>query len=92
LNFKPRYFLRLLFIAFKSGLDVCPNITSAVATFNAQSSHPLFKAYFVSITIPDWIKINANDEYKGCSSHYNVRGHAVLADDILPQIKTILGW
>ena len=30
--------------------------------------------------------------YNGCDGHYNVKGHAVLAGDVIPEFKKIMGW
>ncbi len=78
-----------------NGLQECPDIVVANKQFNAQSEHPTIQGYYVSIKLVDWQKINNpawDTKYKGCSSHYNELGHAILANDILPQIKPILGW
>ena len=31
-------------------------------------------------------------QYQGCDSHYNHRGHQIVADELRPQIAGILGW
>jgi hypothetical protein len=58
--------------------------------------------YYTSIEIEHWNMINGckqgskhcngKSNYNGCDGHYNERGHAVLAADILPQFKRIMGW
>ena len=35
---------------------------------------------------------NGKSEYNGCDGHYNVKGHGVLAADIIPQFKAVMGW
>ena len=51
----------------------------------------------MSITEPHWNEINGpngkgKSAYNGCDGHYNAKGHAVLMKDILPGVKSILGW
>jgi hypothetical protein len=52
---------------------------------------------------PHWSEINGCKEgttkhcngksaYNGCDGHYNVKGHGVLARDIIPQFRQIMGW
>ena len=78
-----------------NGLDPCDDIQTAHAKFNkAQSA---FVASYVSITKPHWKEINGpngkgKSAYNGCDGHYNAKGHAVLMNDILPDVKSILGW
>jgi hypothetical protein len=73
-----------------NGLDVCESMYKANDIFNAQSDHPHIVGHNVAIEPAHWLTINWNDTYKGCSNHYNRRGHAVLVQDILSSIETIL--
>jgi hypothetical protein len=57
-----------------------------------QTTHPTVKAHWTSINPVNWAMINLMDRYKGCAHHYNQEGHAVLVKDILPTVKSILGW
>ena len=62
----------------------------AIDIFNSQKSHPYITAHNISITTAEWIKININNQYKGCSNHYNYYGHQTLVNDTLSAIKNIL--
>jgi lysophospholipase L1-like esterase len=76
-----------------NGLDPCQDIRVASHVFNSQ--HDAIKSYFVSITREHWKLINAKNgksPYNGCDGHYNEKGHRVLAGDIIPQIRKIMGW
>lgn len=77
-----------------NGLDPCDDIQKANDQFNQQKNIKI-KGFYTSITTANWKKINAKSgrsEYNGCDEHYNKQGHAVLAGDILPQLKKILKW
>jgi len=76
-----------------NGLDPCDDIQQTNKEFNQWSS--TIKGHYTSIDTDNWHKINANDgksAFNGCDGHYNAKGHSVLANDILPQFKKIMGW
>ena len=80
-----------------NGLDPCPDIKEAIAQFNTAHAEAGdgWVSSFTSITKAHWHMINANSgrsEYNGCDGHYNKKGHAILAVDILPDLRRILGW
>eukprot|EP01048_Picozoa_sp_COSAG05_P004812 COSAG05_NODE_273_length_12440_cov_22.182805_3_plen_73_part_00 len=35
---------------------------------------------------------NGKSKYNGCDGHYSEQGHAVLAADIIPQFRQVMGW
>ena len=55
-----------------------------------------FHVDFISVERETWEFINQKNEvgyeYQGCMSHYNPKGHAVIASELAPQISEILGW
>merc|ERR1712217_766607 len=76
-----------------NGLDPCKDIETANDQFNAEGK--AIKGHFTRITKEHWKMINKGDgtsAYNGCDSHYNEKGHKVLADDIIPQVEEIMGW
>lgn len=65
-----------------NGLDPCDAIKEVVGVEN-----------FVSIKREDWAQINKRtNDFLGCDSHYNERGHEVLMEDVVEDVKRILGW
>ena len=87
-----------------NGLDPCSDIQNANDQFNAGMHHqgkPMV-GYYTTIDISHWSEINGckhgskncngKSRYNGCDGHYNVDGHAVLAADILPQLRQIMSW
>lgn len=74
-----------------TGFLPCPYIQDVIKTFN-QGRHDGFKAYFVSMEEAVWTTLQKNKEYNGCDHHYNKRGHGVVASQVLPQLRHILGW
>jgi len=76
-----------------NGFDPCPSIQQATQTFNAARENGSV-GYYTSMNYTTWLAINNNTEhaYNGCALHYNKRGHAVLASQILHQVQRILGW
>lgn len=53
------------------------------------------RGYYTTITKEHWKMINGKNgktEYNGCDGHYNFKGHGVLAGDIIPQFRKIMGW
>jgi hypothetical protein len=89
-----------------NGLDPCEDIKTANEKFN-ELGLPLH-GYYTTIDPnttenPHWSMINGCDKgttkhcngktkYNGCDGHYNQMGHSVLAGDILPQFRHIMGW
>jgi len=90
-----------------NGFQPSDYIRQATAEFNAGRGDG-FEAHVTSITTNTWkeingCKINGRKEinlknchgashYNGCNSHYNEKGHARVADEILPQVEKIMGW
>jgi len=82
-----------------NGLDPCDDIQTAIKQFNGNGQSKV-KAYYTSIAQNNWKMINGHENnekkgktiYNGCDGHYNVKGHGVLAGDIIPQFKQIMGW
>ena len=76
-----------------NGLDPCHDIQRASDLFNTQWTASTTRSYYTSITREHWHEINdpANG-YLGCDEHYAPNGHAVLASDIEPQLRRIMGW
>jgi hypothetical protein len=79
-----------------NGMSVCPQIQKVNKYFNEQGAFGTgLRGYFTSITQDHWNMINANNgtsAYNGCETHYNEKGHSVLAADIIPQVQQIMGW
>jgi len=83
-----------------NGLDPCDDIKTANNQFNSGSGTNGIKGYFTSITTQHWDLINGKGgngksgktPYNGCDGHYNIKGHGILAGDIIPQFKKIMGW
>ena len=83
-----------------NGLEPCADIQKANNQFNNQFSAEGgsgMKGYYTTITKSHWAMINGphgkgESVYNGCDGHYNVKGHGVLAADILPQLKKAMGW
>ena len=83
-----------------NGLEPCADIQKANNQFNNQYSAEGgsgMKGYYTTITKAHWNTINGphgkgESAYNGCDGHYNVKGHGVLAADILPQLKKAMGW
>ena len=84
-----------------NGLEPCDDIQTAVKQFNLLGLG--LKSYYTTITTEHWDTINGckgesgkhcsgKSEYNGCDGHYNVKGHGVLAADIIPQFKAVMGW
>lgn len=78
-----------------NGFDPCNDIQTANKQFNAEGG--AIQGYYTSITKAHWNTINGpngkgKSMYNGCDGHYNEKGHAVLAKDILPQFEKIMGW
>ena len=83
-----------------NGLDPCDDIQTASKRWNAQGK-PM-RSYYTTIETEHWNMINGCSEgskhcsgksaYNGCDGHYNSKGHAVLAADILPQLRKIMNW
>lgn len=78
-----------------NGFDPCNDIQTANKQFNAEGG--AIQGYFTSITKDHWNLINGprgkgESPYNGCDGHYNEKGHAVVAKDILPQLEKIMGW
>merc|ERR1712216_578275 len=82
-----------------NGFDPCDDIQKANQQFNTEQeqSGSGMKGFYTSITKEHWNMINGpngkgKSAYNGCDGHYNEKGHAVVAMDILPQIQKIMGW
>ena len=81
-----------------NGLDPCNDIKTANDQFNSGGRTNGIKGYFTSITTEHWNLINGKGHssgktaYNGCDGHYNIKGHGILAGDIIPQFKKIMGW
>ena len=83
-----------------NGLDPCSDIQKANDMFNKGKNNHGLVGYFTSITTDHWYLINGGNgngksgktAYNGCDGHYNVKGHGIVAGDILPQLKKIMGW
>lgn len=78
-----------------NGFDPCTDIQTANKEFNAEGG--AIQGYYTSITKAHWNTINGpngkgTSQYNGCDGHYNEKGHAVVAADILPQLEKIMGW
>jgi len=84
-----------------NGFDPCSDIQTANDQFNKETKTGL-KGFFTTITKPTWEKINGckngmnkcsgKTKYNGCDGHYNHDGHAMVAGEIAPQVKKVLGW
>ena len=75
-----------------NGLDPCQDIQTASDKFNKKAVTRM-RSYYTTITKAHWHEINKiGGGYLGCDSHYGPKGHAVLAADIAPQLRKILGW
>ena len=76
-----------------NGLDPCEDIQTAIAAFNKEWRKSATRSHYASITVEHWNEINdPSHEFLGCDSHYGPKGHAVLAQDIAPQLEAIMGW
>jgi lysophospholipase L1-like esterase len=80
----------------------------ATTTLNSLHPHPphhstsATQGYYTTITKPTWEKINGckngmnkcsgKSKFNGCDGHYNHDGHAMVAGEIAPQVKKVLGW
>jgi hypothetical protein len=89
-----------------NGLDPCSDIQKANERFNKLGLG--MTGYYTTIDpgdpkTPHWSAINGcrpgttdhckgMSKYNGCDGHYNSVGHGVLAGDIIPQFKHIMGW
>lgn len=75
-----------------NGLVPCPAIQDAVAKFNARGAR--FTSYYTSIdaSAGHWQEINSDERFQGCYKHYNGRGHQILMQDILHDVRRIMGW
>ena len=83
-----------------NGLDPCADIQKANDQYNALGK-PM-RGFYTTIDVDHWQTINGcrsgnrhcngKSQYNGCDGHYNVDGHAVLAGDILPQLRQIMSW
>jgi len=77
-----------------NGFDPADDIKQVTEEFNSGRSDG-FRAYYTSIKRATWKMINANNgksQYNGCDSHYNQKGHAKVAEEILPQVEQIMDW
>ena len=78
-----------------NGLDPCDDIRHASDLFNRQPAvgRAKMRSYYTSITTAHWHEINRiGSSYLGCDLHYGPKGHAMLAADIAPQLRSIMGW
>ena len=68
------------------------DIQTAIAAFNKEWRKSATRSHYASITVEHWNEINdpSHDSF-GCDSHYGPKGHAVLAQDIAPQLEAT-GW
>lgn len=74
-----------------NGFDPCDSIQTANGQFNAGRSDG-FQGYYTSMTKASWKTINGNSKYQGCDSHYNAQGHEILKNEIIDQVRDVLGW
>jgi len=74
-----------------NGFDPCESIQAVSGEFNSDHSDG-WESHYTSITQAHWKEINNHNAYKGCDDHYSSKGHQVVADDIVPQIRQIMGW
>jgi len=83
-----------------NGFDPCSDIKTANEQFNTEqeNSGSGIKGFSTYVTKDHWRMLNTgiwgqgNTLYNGCDSHYNEKGHYVVATDILPQVRAIMGW
>lgn len=79
-----------------NGLDPCSAIEKVTEEFNKdnKSETAATEAYMVSISKDTWNLINPRIQlwspYNGCDAHYGVKGHEVLANTIVDDVKKIL--
>jgi len=74
-----------------NGFDPCDSIQEVNTEFNKGRSDG-FQSFYTSITKATWKTINNNKKYQGCDSHYGPKGHETLKNEILPQVRNIMGW
>eukprot|EP00927_Polykrikos_kofoidii_P050333 TRINITY_DN44245_c0_g1_i1.p1 TRINITY_DN44245_c0_g1~~TRINITY_DN44245_c0_g1_i1.p1 ORF type:complete len:483 (-),score=68.27 TRINITY_DN44245_c0_g1_i1:30-1421(-) len=74
-----------------NGFDPCKTIKAANSRFNVNRSDA-FKGYYTSMSKDSWDTINSDSKYQGCGSHYNEKGHEVLKNEIIDQVRNIVGW
>ena len=89
-----------------NGLDPCDDIQTANKQFNMLGLGT--KGFYTTIdpgnkNTPHWSEINGckkgtakhcsgKTAFNGCDGHYSVKGHGVLAGDVIPQFRQIMGW
>ena len=74
------------------GFNTADDVAQAVELFNEQTKTGCV-SHYVEMSKDKWDVINNSTEtYNGCAGHYSPAGHAVLAGDIEPAVRTILGW
>jgi len=75
----------------KNGFDPCPAIKEETNAFNVHRKDG-FEAYYISMNKTVWATLQNSSVYNGCDEHYNSEGHAMVAAEILPQVRRIMGW
>ena len=90
-----------------NGLDPCDDIQTANKQFNMMGLGMKGFYTTIDPgdpeSTPHWSEINGCEEgttkkckgksaFNGCDGHYNVKGHGVLAGDVIPQFRQIMGW
>ena len=74
-----------------NGFDPCESIQTANEEFN-QNRTDGFQGFYTSMNKEAWKLINFDKKFKGCSGHYNFKGHEILKEEIRTQIAYIMGW
>ena len=76
-----------------NGLDACTKTRKALAKFNADHAGDGWVANYTTITDEHWEKINKKGGgFLGCDEHYNRKGHRVLMEDVVDDVRRFLGW
>eukprot|EP00966_Prymnesium_polylepis_P331554 7387130-Prymnesium_polylepis.1 len=78
-----------------NGFDPCADIRDAIGQFNAAHAADGWISNYTSVTKAHWHMINADDgasAYNGCDTHYNGKGHQVIAEDIIADVRRFVGW
>ena len=75
-----------------NGLAPCQLENRVDDHFNQRHEGSPFRVHYVSMNHTSWHRINESPEYLGCDKHYNAKGHQVLKDEIVDQVRGILGW
>ena len=74
------------------GGSLAPSVRSDVARASRLWAHASLE-HDTTITDAHWREINREGGgYRGCDEHYNRKGHAVLMEDVVGDVRRLLGW